>query len=476
MLGLFGTLNLGARSLQVQQTGVEVAGQNLANLNNAAYARQRLQIQTSITIPSAIGPEGTGVQAVAILQIRNSLLDGQIQNEASVGGYWNAQQNGLYNAQTQLGEFLSQGTTSADSTATAGSAAVAKSLAGQLTGLFTAFQAVATSPASLPERQALANQAQMLASGFNETSQRLTTLHNLLNTSLASDVDSANGLLADIADLNKQIAVAEMSTGGTANDLRDLRVQKLEALANLVNFDTTAAADGSVNISVGGIQMVAGQQVLDTLQTYDAGGGQLLVRAATAGTPLSLTGGGIQGTIAARDGALQTLRDHLDTLASTLITEVNNIYQNGYDQYGNTGAAFFTGTDAATIGVNASIQYDPLAVQAAGVTDEPGNNAVALALAQLTQQSFVALGNQSFTDAYATTVAGFGNALSSANDQVANFNALNIMLLNQRDSVSGVSMEEEMTSLITFQKAYQASAKIITTVDEMLSTVVNLKR
>jgi flagellar hook-associated protein 1 len=476
MLGLFGTLNLGARSLQVQQAGVEVAGHNLANLNNSAYARQRLQIQTSLTIPSEVGPQGTGVQVVAIQQIRSSLLDSQIQSEASVGGYWNSQQNALTNAQTQLGEFFNQSTTSLDSTAAAGSAAVAQGLASQLNGLFNGFQAVATDPASLPARQALVNQAQTLAGGFNETAQRLGALHDMLDASVNSDVASANRLLSDIADLNKQIVVSEMSTSGTANDLRDLRAQKLEALANLVNFDASSAADGSVNISIGSTQLVSGQQVLDSLQAYDAGGGQLLVRSATSGTPLSLTGGSIQGTIAARDGALQTLRDSLDALAGTLISEVNSVYQAGYDQYDHTGASFFTGADAATIGVNAALQYDPLAVQAAGGIDQPGDNAVALAVAQLAQQTFAALGNQTFSTAYASTVAGFGNSLSSANDQVANFNALNTMLLNQRDSVSGVSLEEEMTSLITFQKAYQASAKIITTVDEMLSTVVNLKR
>lgn len=475
MLGLFGILNMGARSLQVQQAGVEVAGQNLSNINNPAYARQRLQIQTSLTIPTAVGPEGTGVQAVGIQQIRDSLLDAQIASEASVGGYWNAQQIALENAQTQLGEFFNQSASSVDSTATAGSAATAQGLSAQLTGLFNAFQSVATDPTSLTYRQALVNQAQALTSSFNQASQRLSALHDSLNTSLNNDVASANQLLSDIAGLNNQIAVAEVSTGGTANDLRDLRQQKLEQLAQLVNFNTSTAANGSVNISINGTQLVSGQQVLDTLQTYDAGGGQLLVHTATSVTPLALTGGSIQGTISARDGALQTLRTNLDSLASSLITQVNNVYSTGYDLNGNTGANFFTGTDAATIGVNSALQNDPSQIQAAGAPGAPGDNTVALALAQLGHQPIAALANQTFSDTYSLDVANFGNALSNANDQVANYNALSTMLLNQRDSVSGVSLEEEMTNLITFQKAYQASAKIITTVDEMLTTLVNLK-
>ena len=117
MLGLFATLNLGARALQTQQTAIEVTGQNLANVNNTAYARQRVQIQTSTTVPSAIGPQGTGVEAVAIEQLRSDLVDGQVRSEASVGGYWEAQQNALQNAETSLGELLN---ISSDTTGTSG--------------------------------------------------------------------------------------------------------------------------------------------------------------------------------------------------------------------------------------------------------------------------------------------------------------------------------------------------------------------
>jgi flagellar hook-associated protein 1 FlgK len=476
MLGLLGILNMGARALQTQQAGVEVTGQNLSNINTPGYARQRLQIQTSLTIPTAIGPEGTGVQAVSIQQIRSSMLDGQITSETSVGGYWNTQQSTLENAQTQLNEFFNQSSSSVDSSATAGSASISQGLSSQLSGLFNAFQSVATDPTSLTSRQALVNQALALTSSFNQASQRLSALHDSVNTSLNSDVKSANQLLSDVADLNKQIAVAEMSTGGTANDLRDLRQQKLESLAGLVNFDaTTTATDGSVNISIGGNQLVSGQQVLDTLQTYDAGGGQMLVQTATSATPLTLTGGSIQGNIDARDGTIQTLQTNLDTLASNLITQVNTIYSTGYDLQANTGADFFTGTNAATIGVNAGIQNDPSQVQAAGTIGTPGDNTVALALAQLAQQPMAALNNQTFSDAYALDVSSFGNSLSRANNQVANYNALNTTLLTQRDSVSGVSLEEEMANLMTFEKAYQASAKIITTADQMLQVLINLK-
>ena len=472
MLGLFNTLNMGARAMTAQQVGVEVTGQNLANANNAAYARQRVQLQTSTSTQTGIGMEGTGVEAASIQQIRDQLLDSQIQSESSVGGYWNSEQSALQNAQTQLNEFLNLD--SASSTSSSDSSTTSQGLSTQLNNLFNAFQDVATSPTDTSARQSLVNAAQTLASTFNQASQNLSTLSSQLNTSVSSGVTSANQLLSDIANLNTEISKATAS-GGNANDLVDSREADLESLAKLVNIQTTSNSDGTISVSIGGQDLVSGRNLSDTLATYADANGNLLVQTATSATPLTLSGGSIQGTIDARDGALSTLRTNLDTMASSLITQVNGIYQNGYDLDGNTGANFFTGSDASDIAVNSALVNDPSQVQAAGVANATGDNSVALQLAQLGQQSIAALNNSTFSGAYAQDVQSFGYALSNANDQVDNYNSVNTLLLNQRDSVSGVSEEEEATNLITYQKAYEASAKIISTVDEMLQTVINMK-
>jgi flagellar hook-associated protein 1 FlgK len=470
MLGLFGTLNLGTRSLQAQRTGVEVAGQNLANVNNPAYSRQRVQIQTSYALPTVIGSQGTGVEAVAIQQIRDALLDSQVRAESSVVGYWSATQFALQYAQTGLGEYI-------DSTGAVVSAnGTTHGLADGLSSLFNAFQSVATAPESITERQLLLSQAQTLATRFNQTASGLNDVRNLLNTSLDDHVSGANDLLSQIADLNEQIASAEGSSGGTANDLRDLRQQKLEELSDLVDIQTSQGNNGAINVSIGGTQLISDNQQLDTLETYDAGGGQMLVRTVTGGTALTLTGGRMQGVIDARDGALATLQTNLDTLASQLITQVNTVHSAGFGLGGTTGADFFTGTDAASMGVNAALVSDPSLIQAAGAAGAPGDNTVALALAQLATAPQAGLGNQTFSDAYIQAVAGLGYSLSDANTQVDNSARVQAMMLQQRDSVSGVSVDEEMSDLIRYQKAYEASAKLVTTVDEMLDTILNMKR
>jgi flagellar hook-associated protein 1 len=474
MLGLFSTLNLGARSLQAQQTAVEVAGQNLANVNNPAYARQRVQIQTSPAIHTSVGPQGTGAQAVAIQQLRDQLVDNQIRNEESVGGYWTAKQNALQNAQASLGEFIDRNADALNGVSNGGG--VSSGLADDISVLFNSFQSVATSPTSLTERQALLDKAATLAMRLNQTSQRLGELGDSMDKTLSEDAASANQLIADIANLNDSIMTSELGQTGMANDLRDRRQEKLEALGQLVNYEAVENANGTVDISVGGVTMLSVNVVQDTLETFDAGGGQMLVRAATSGTPLTISSGALQGTIDARDDALRDLRTGLDTLASSLITDVNAIHRAGFGLQGTTGEDFFTGTNAGDIGINATLKENPALIQAAGVSGEVANNTVALALAQLARDSRSTLNGQTFSGAYGSLVADLGHELNTTNGQLSEHEAVAAMLERQRASVSGVSLDEEMSDLVRFQHAYEASARIISTVDQMIQTVLAMKQ
>lgn len=475
MLGLFGTLGMGTRALQVQQRGVETAGHNLANVNNPGYARQRVLLRTGNALPTSSGPVGTGVQVSQVQQVRDALLDQRVASEASVSGYWLAQQKALQYTQSELGQTIDRQTSGAEGAAA--SAGAQRGLAEGLQDLFNAFHSVATSPTSIADRQVLVQKAQSLAQRFNLTDERLAEVRSLLNEQLETDVTAANGLLTSIAALNDDILNIELgASGGAANDLRDLRQEKLETLARLVKVDAVEDSSGGLNLSINGTAMVTGKVLNDTLQTYDPGTGGLLLRTTTGAAPLTPSSGSIQGAVDARDGALANLRSQLDAAAGELVTRVNALHTAGFSLTGTTGAAFFTGTSASTITLNAALIANPSLVQAAGVSGAVGDNRVALALAQLADTRIAALGNQTFQQDYAQTVASLGQSLASANEQVSDQDAVSAMLSQQRAAVSGVSLDEEMADLVRFQKAYAASAKLITTVDELLETVVNMKR
>jgi flagellar hook-associated protein 1 len=474
MLSLFGSLGLGARALQVDQEGVAVAGQNLANANNTGYSRQVLNLQTSAPVDGGNGTEGTGVEAAGIEQIRNSILDQQIQGETSITSYLQSQQSALQDAEAGLGEQLQADASTSSTSGTTGVGSTG-GLASSLQGLFNAFQTLSTSPSSVSDRQAVISQAQELAGGFKQATQGLAGLRTQLNGSLQSGLANANDLLTSIAGLNQQIAVTEASTGGTANDLRDLRQQKVESLAQLVDCQTAAGNNGAVDISVGGQLLVTDSTVADKLQSYDAGGGQLLVQTKTGGASVTLSGGSVQGTIEARDNALSSLQTGLNNLASQLISSVNAVYSPGYDLHGNTGASFFSGNDASNIGVNTTLVSDPTTLQAAGLAGAAGDNQVALALAQLGGAAQAALGNQTFSQNYASTVTALGSAIQSVSDQLADHQVIQKSLTQQRTSASGVSLDEEMTNLLTYQRAYEASAHLVSTVNQMLTDLIAMK-
>jgi flagellar hook-associated protein 1 FlgK len=183
----------------------------------------------------------------------------------------------------------------------------------------------------------------------------------------------------------------------------------------------------------------------------------------------------MQGTIDARDGTLATLQNNVNTLAGTLITQVNGIYTGGYSTTGSNGANFFNGTDAATITVNAALAGNPNLIQTSGSATAAGDNSVALQLAQLGSTAQAALGNQTFNDNYDATVAALGDSLQTANTQVTNQTAVTQMLSTQRSSVSGVSVDEEMTNLMTYQRAYEASAQLVTTLNTLMGDTLAMK-
>ena len=230
MLGLFGTLNLAKRSLQTQQQGIEVTGHNLANVNNPAYARQRVTIQTSSTVPTQIGPQGNGADVVAIQQLRSALVDRQLQTEVSVTAFLESRQTALQYAQANLGQQIDSKSSGPEGTAAAGG--VTGGVAQGLSDLFAGFQGVANRPTSPDQRQSLVGKAQALAGQFNQVDQRLSALHSDLNDSLPTDIGSANKLMDQIARLNQGISTSENGATGVANDLRDERQQKSKSWQN----------------------------------------------------------------------------------------------------------------------------------------------------------------------------------------------------------------------------------------------------
>ena len=293
---------------------------------------------------------------------------------------------------------------------------------------------------------------------------------------MTDDVTQANELLRSIARLNEQIVATEAGGPRLANDLRDLRQQKVEELGQLAKIDTGEDAQGACQYlhrrRIAPLPIDGGGYA----SNGDAGGGQLLVALKSSGKNLALTGGSMQERSKPVMELLSALQSGLNTLASQLITEVNAVHRTGFSLSGATGENFFGGSNAADMAVNAKLAGDPGLIQAGGIAGAVGDNQTVLALAQLAEKKIGSLNNQTFSQSYGQTVAKLGQALASVNAQLENQAVVESMLQRQRDAISGVSLDEEMTDMMKFQKAFEASARLIATVNSMLETVLNLKR
>ena len=186
---------------------------------------------------------------------------------------------------------------------------------------------------------------------------------------------------------------------------------------------------------------------------------------------MALTGGAIHGNLTARDGTVQSLRDQLDALASQLVTSVNT----AYNPTGTTGNFFDpAGTDAGTIRLATGLTPATLKASDGGPA---GDNTLALAVARLSNRTFSTAGgdaiNGTFAKYFAGVVSNFGAIASRASDQLEDQSNIESIVRTQRDSVSGVSMDEELADLVKYQRSFQASSRVIQMIDELLDTVVN---
>jgi len=468
MSGLLSSLAANSKALSAQALGVEVAGRNMANVNNTNYARQRVLLGDRGTIMTATGPESSGVEAMGVTQLRDSLLDQQVLREVSLKAALNTSQSGLQKAQAGLGEQIDSASNITD-TATGGSHGIAASL----TNFFNAFQSLAGNPTDVGERQTLVQQAGILTDRIQLTDTRLAQTQSDLTAQATGDVATVNTDLQNIADLNAQIARLEVNAPGSAVDLRDERQAALEDLAGKISFETRPQPGHAGQLQVfaydatgAEVVLVDGKNVTGPV-TFNGTN----VQAGAVPTTLALSGGSIKGALDTRDGAVQTLRDNIDKLAAQMVTSVNA----AYNPTGTTGNFFDpAGTTAASIQLAAGLTAANLKASDGGAA---GDNTVALAVANIANQTFSVAGGDlidgTLSQHYSSAVTDLGQTLSGVNSRVSDEENIEKLVRAQRDAVSGVSLDEETADLMKYQRAFQASSRVIQTIDSLLDTVIN---
>lgn len=466
MSGLYGSLSSSVKALSAHSRAIETAGRNLANVNNTSYARQRVIYGDRGSVETPQGVQSLGLEALSIQQLRDGLLDGQVMREISLKSGFKAEQSGYQRAQASLGQSIDRSTT-IGSTADSNSGGLAASI----DDLFNAFQGLASRPTDTGERQLLIQKANILTDRFQQTDNRLAQVQQDLDSQVEIDVIEVNRLLESIADLNRQIGSFEIGRPGVAVDLRDQRQARLEELAAKLPIETREGAAGQVQVFARDASNDPVVLVNLASTTGPVSFNGTTIAAGDPSTPLNLVSGSIHGSMTARSGAVQELRTSLDQLAEQLVTSINS----AYNPTGLTGDFFApSGTSAGTIAVDTGVTVNTLKASDGGAA---GDNTIALAVAALSQTVHNStdgdLIDGTFSDYFASSVSDLGQSLASVNARVDDQTNIEQLVRGQRDSVSGISLDEEMADLVKFQRAYQASARVFSVVDDLLDTIVN---
>jgi len=460
MTDIYGMMSLAGQALMTQQQAISVTSHNIANVNTPGYSRQRLKMTTNTPSDSSVGLMGNGVSGEAIERIYDRFLNAQITDENQALGRWDAQKDAVELVEMIFNEVDGSGLSQA------------------MSKFWDAWQSLANNPAGTTERQILVTASQVLTTTFNQFNSDLSQTQQDLDLAIQGTVSDINRLSQQINDLNEKIISCEAGSF-SANDYRDQRELVLRELSELIGINTFEDANGAVSVLVAnGRPLVSGAQFWQLSTETNAAGLEDVVWVDDAGNPTNITtdisGGKLKGWLEVRDGVIVDYMNRLDTLAQTLMLDVNTLHQSGFALDGSAGEVFFSGVGARDMEVNPNIVGDlDLVAAASDALTVPGDNRKAIEITNLQYQLNMG-GAQSYNDYYSAVVRDAGNEVLKSEAFHNHQSDMVAQLENQRESVSGVSLDEEMINLLKFQNAYTAAARLITTADEMMQTILQM--
>ncbi|MGD8702135.1 MAG: flagellar hook-associated protein FlgK [Desulfosarcina sp.] len=459
---IYGMFNVAKTALITQQKALDITANNIANVNTEGYSRQRLNMEQNEPVRYEGGTLSTGVRANRTIQrIYDRFLAAQIAGASSQQGRWDAQLETLEKAELMFDDASGYGLNQA------------------MSEFWNSWQDVANNPSGYTERATLIANAENLTQVFNKLSRDLYRVQSDSDISIAGTVSDINTLTSEIADLNLKIAEVEAGNQHSANEFRDQRDLKLKELSGLINVNSFEDADGYLTvITANGHNLVDRTSSWRLAANTNVNGFQDVYWESSSGVQQNITSdisnGKLKGWIEARDTIIPDYLTRLDDLAVSMANAVNFQHSSGLDLNNNAGLNFFTPvTGADDISLNNLIAADTnLIAAAAGTENVPGGNGNAIAMATIQYQLLMSAGSATMDDFYNGLVSDVGRFAQQAKVNLDHQSSVSLQLSTYREEVSGVSMDEEMVNMVQFQSAYNAAAKLVSTVDELLEALI----
>lgn len=469
MAKIHGLMDIGKRGMAVSQTAIQTTSHNIANRTTEGFSRQRVETATSPTIDEGRYRIGTGTQLSAIQRTNNPWIEKQIEREGSQFAFYEGQAQALGRIENALNEQSVKG------------------LNASISEFFGAFRELANNPESSVPRVQVREAAINLIKTFQDAKRQIDDVGADINKTVDLAVNEANSFAKEIADLNTKIRDIEVG-GGPANDERDRRDLLVKKLSE--KLDISYAEDsktGMLNITAGktGI-LVAGTSASELKTGQDQTGNiRIYSELSRGGNQFDITDqfskGAVGGALGMRHGVLSDMGQQLQNLAYSIASNVNRVHQEGFDRYDQSGVPFFEMPNLGQFSIDSfklsdDVLKDVGRIAAAAKMGSPGDNTTANVIQELQFQPLMENGKYSFDDFYNSKVGEIGLLTNRANSAMESQKNTLDQLKNVRESISGVSLDEEAAKMIEYQKSYEASARMIKVADEMFDTVLNLKR
>lgn len=498
MPGIFTSLTSAAYSLQSHSLSVQQAGKNIANINSDSYSRQRVITGSLGTQQTSIGPNSGPLVALGLQQVRDLFLDRQILSEVSYLSGLENQDFRLRQALANLGDSIDR---AGDAQFVDDITQQGGGLRGSIDTFFDAFESFSARPNDATTRQVVFQSAEALVDQFHRVDSRFDLLQNELDNQIREETDTLNDLIKELESINLEIARLEVDNPKSALDLRDLRQSKLEEISEygLIEAEELADANGQIQMTL--LDDTGNQQVIvgpgqEARQVYFDSTDRSFKLVGT-GETLDLQAGLLPAVLDVRDRHVSDIRSKLDQVANSLATEVNELYYQAFVPAGvdpavpeisffqvptpPPGAGGSGTTTAAGIAlystpsdpsVTAHVPLTAATLRASG-TGISGANELALAIGDLATTDQSALGNITFSEFSSRMVTELGQDIRNVQNRMEVQQDVKTLLETRRGEVSGVSMDEEVSTMIQYQRAFQATSRFFNVLSDMLDTLIN---
>jgi flagellar hook-associated protein 1 FlgK len=464
----FSGLNVAGSALNAARRALDVTGQNISNVNTEGYSRQRAELQSvgPSGVPAIWSKDssvGNGVTADTVTRIRDAVLEGRAYTEHATSAQLTVADATYTDVQAAFREPGSDG------------------IQQKLSDVWSAWNDVANNPNDDGARTAVLQKTQGLVDTLAASRTALDAQWDRTRDSLVALTDQVNSTAASIADLNRAIQQAT-GTGQNTNDLADKRDALVLQLAGQIGATAQPGRDGMVTVFVGGTALVSGTSAQSLAVSgatapdgiADDGRPRLVTQSGGAGVAVGGTAG---GQLAALGDTIPTYRDALDGIAAALYTQVNAQQAQGWDARGQEGGPLFESSSDPVTAASLSVQIkDPRELAASSLAptvDAQGELIPAVDHGNADAMSQLRTALDSVDGKYRALVVQLGVQAASAGRALDTQTSVTQQVDADRESVSGVDLDEEMTNMLSFQHMYAAAGRLVTAIDETLDVLIN---